>query len=571
MADIRIKDLATTASTTASDDFMAVDGTTNGTRKLSAATPSFATSVTVPGVSAPAATTLTLAGGSTGASLVLAATTGGVTTLSNGGVQSLRIDQSNRVIIGTGGALQGDKLEIQSTDGAAAQSIWRFSADAAGPSLTLRKSRGATIAAQGLVSSGDTIGNLLFMASDGVASRNAAQIVAEVDGTAASSSMPARIVFRTTPTGSVTLATAATLTSTGNLLIGTTTDITGSGGLHVAGTTAATTTTSGALRVGSNVGLSGNAGGASYFGGNISIVGGSAAILSNPAGGLLQTAGVAGTNNVGFAAVTNRASLSYGAYVKLNSTSISGGRSWAVSSSGDLDTGTTVGALDFFDETTAVSPFNLSGGALASGKVSVRYTTSASSSTTGALTIGNGTAATNVAIGAGNVNAGGTGTFGGNVNIAGVTTTVGAGTLTTPLLLTRVSNNQQYGLISFTANTLDATNSGIAGGGGTDDIYINGGAAGSVILRNNATTRMSVGTSSVSIPISTASTNTTSGALVVTGGVGVGGAVNVGGAATFAGAVAIGNTTSVAVAAASTHKVSILIGGVQYYLLASNV
>lgn len=43
------------------------------------------------------------------------------------------------------------------------------------------------------------------------------------------------------------------------------------------------------------------------------------------------------------------------------------------------------------------------------------------------------------------------------------------------------------------------------------------------------------------------------------------------GLATFAGAVAIGNTVAASVAAPSTHKVSILIGGVQYYLLASNV
>ena len=43
------------------------------------------------------------------------------------------------------------------------------------------------------------------------------------------------------------------------------------------------------------------------------------------------------------------------------------------------------------------------------------------------------------------------------------------------------------------------------------------------------------------------------------------------GAATFSGAIAINNTTAAAVAAPSTHKVSILIGGVQYYLLASNV
>jgi hypothetical protein len=43
------------------------------------------------------------------------------------------------------------------------------------------------------------------------------------------------------------------------------------------------------------------------------------------------------------------------------------------------------------------------------------------------------------------------------------------------------------------------------------------------------------------------------------------------GSATFAGQVNIANTVSAAVAAPSTHKVSILINGVQYYLLASNV
>ena len=43
------------------------------------------------------------------------------------------------------------------------------------------------------------------------------------------------------------------------------------------------------------------------------------------------------------------------------------------------------------------------------------------------------------------------------------------------------------------------------------------------------------------------------------------------GAATFAGAVAIGNTVGAAVAVASTHKVTVVIGGVTYYLLATNV
>ena len=42
-------------------------------------------------------------------------------------------------------------------------------------------------------------------------------------------------------------------------------------------------------------------------------------------------------------------------------------------------------------------------------------------------------------------------------------------------------------------------------------------------------------------------------------------------AATFSSSIAIANTVTAAIAAPSTHKVSILINGVQYYLLASNV
>jgi len=78
MADIRIKDLASTATTTASDDFMAVDGSTNGTRKMNAAAPAFLTSVTTPTLTSPTSIDLTLAGGSSGASLVLGQGASGV-------------------------------------------------------------------------------------------------------------------------------------------------------------------------------------------------------------------------------------------------------------------------------------------------------------------------------------------------------------------------------------------------------------------------------------------------------------------------------------------------------------
>ena len=89
MADIRIKDLATTASSAASDDFMALDGVTNGTRKLSAAAPAFLTSVTTPSLTSPAGNNLTLGLGTGGtaltlASSTLAATFAGSITTSNG-------------------------------------------------------------------------------------------------------------------------------------------------------------------------------------------------------------------------------------------------------------------------------------------------------------------------------------------------------------------------------------------------------------------------------------------------------------------------------------------------------
>jgi hypothetical protein len=83
MADIRIKDLATTATTTASDDFMAVDGTTNGTRKMNAAAPAFLTSVTTPSLTSPASTNLTLGTGTFGTALTVASATGNVSISSS--------------------------------------------------------------------------------------------------------------------------------------------------------------------------------------------------------------------------------------------------------------------------------------------------------------------------------------------------------------------------------------------------------------------------------------------------------------------------------------------------------
>jgi hypothetical protein len=201
MADIRIKDLGTTASVTASDDFMAVDGTTNGTRKLSAATPSFATSVTVPGVSAPASTDLTLAGGSSGASLVLGA--GGATTAATINVPATA---TGRVLIyNASGTTSRTDLDFSNAAFSAANATTRIR------------------------------NNITNSGSNGALS------------------------FWTSASG--TIAQNATLTDTGNLLIGTTTDATSlAGGLVVNGSGAGATsssTSTGALRVTGGVGVSG--------------------------------------------------------------------------------------------------------------------------------------------------------------------------------------------------------------------------------------------------------------------------------------------------------------------------
>jgi hypothetical protein len=86
MADIRIKDLTTTASTTAADDFFAADGATNGTRKLSAYSPSFGGNATVGG-------TLTVNGTGTN-------TISGTTVLSGSGTVQASLSQSSTGQVG---------------------------------------------------------------------------------------------------------------------------------------------------------------------------------------------------------------------------------------------------------------------------------------------------------------------------------------------------------------------------------------------------------------------------------------------------------------------------------------
>lgn len=154
--------------------------------------------------------------------------TGGTQTLTPTlSTDNALVATQGRVLIGSStpqditGSSAFPPLQILGTN-ATQMVVAQYSNDINPPVVNLLKSRGA-LNAQGLAADGDDIGRLQFRASDGVNFQAAASVRGAVDGTPSAGSMPGRLQFFTTPTGSIAPVEHARITQAGNFLVGGTT------------------------------------------------------------------------------------------------------------------------------------------------------------------------------------------------------------------------------------------------------------------------------------------------------------------------------------------------------------
>ena len=261
MPDIRIKDLTTTASTTASDDFIAVDGTTNGTRKLSAFSPTFGGNATVTG-------TLTVNGGTTlNATLVVSSNVGTIGksgTGTGGNWRFVSDDGTTRWLSGILGGAGETSFSIY--DIANSRSL--LTATAAGVVQINQTTASTTTSSGALVVGNGTSGGL------GVGG-NVTSLGFLLAGNGASKNANTDAGFYSTATGNTTLHVAGFTggSQSADILkvslngISEWLAVKASGQVACYATTASTSTSSGALVVSGGVGVAGDvyAGGTTGF------------------------------------------------------------------------------------------------------------------------------------------------------------------------------------------------------------------------------------------------------------------------------------------------------------------
>ena len=169
----------------------------------------------------------------------------------NGTGEALRIDSSNKILIGTNsinGPYDGIQphilLEGTSYDTTTLTLFCNANTDGASPQLQLGKSRGTSDGSTTIVQNNDRLGSIWIVGADGT-DRNSsfAALDFRVDGTPGANNTPGRIEFKTTSSGSSNPSERMRLTSGGLLGLNVTPSYSGlfggsQRGLHIGGTTA---------------------------------------------------------------------------------------------------------------------------------------------------------------------------------------------------------------------------------------------------------------------------------------------------------------------------------------------
>ena len=149
-------------------------------------------------------------------------------TSGSNNTERARIDSEGRLILGhTSAQLVNSskhRLEIIGTDYATSGlSQQRFQAGASGASILLAHSRNDTIGSQTALQSGDELGKIRFIGSDGSDfDGEGAEIVVTADGNFSSNSVPTKMAFKTTPNGSNGPPTRMTIDQNGYVKINST-------------------------------------------------------------------------------------------------------------------------------------------------------------------------------------------------------------------------------------------------------------------------------------------------------------------------------------------------------------
>ena len=151
-------------------------------------------------------------------------------TVETAGSERLRIDGSGRLLVGTSSAYEDYygtsnnwkgifQVARNANDAVAQFSNWNSTASASngGAQLYLSACKSGTIGTHtgGALANGNSIGSIIFNASDGSDFRTAAWIQAAIDGTPGTADVPGRLVFSTTADGASSPTEAMRIKSTG--------------------------------------------------------------------------------------------------------------------------------------------------------------------------------------------------------------------------------------------------------------------------------------------------------------------------------------------------------------------